>query len=109
VNGPFDRRFKCAGFPKIIIELEKAIETISNVISGKKLVCKRDKENNWYKGEQKITTEKDIGHELLLAQKTILYAASLIGERVDMGSLDCVLANQSSCYYGGELEEYLKK
>ena len=78
VSGPFDRRFKCNGYSRIVNELEKAIVII------------RDKK------------------ELLHGQQGILYAASLIGERVANGHLECVnTTGKPSCFVGADLDEYL--
>ena len=78
VRGPFDRRFKCNGYSRIVNELEKAIEII------------RDKK------------------ELLHGQQGVLFAAALIGERVANGHLECVnTTGKPSCFVGADLDEYL--
>lgn len=106
VSGPFDRRFKCNGFPRIINELAQAIEVVRKCgIGNQKFIssmssCPISKYGH--------ITEAEVVKHLLHAQNSMLYAASLIGERVASGKLECVETNgKPSCFVGADLDEWL--
>lgn len=104
VTGPFDRRFKCSGFPRAINELTSAVKILKDASTGKKEVICRN-------GEviKVPLTSKETDYRFLSAQQGILLAASLIGERLANGYLECVqTSGKPSCFVGPELEEYLK-
>lgn len=106
VSGPFDRRFKCNGFPRIVNELAQAIEVVRKCgIGNQKFIssmshCPMEKYGH--------LTEDDVRKRLLIAQNAILCAASLIGERVASGKLECIdTRGKPSCFVGADLDEYL--
>ena len=106
ISGPFDRRFKCNGFPRIVNELKQAIAIVWKCgIGNQKFIssmssCPISKYGH--------VTEAEVVKHLLYAQNSILYAASLIGERVASGKLECVeTSGKPSCFVGADLDEYL--
>ena len=107
VSGPFDRRFKCNGFPRIVNELAQAIEVVRKCgIGNQKFISSMSLCPMSKYGHQ---TEDDVRKHLLYAQNAILCAASLIGERVANGKLECIeTSGKPSCFVGAELDEYLK-
>ena len=89
--GPFDRRFFCNGFSRMNIQLQQTMNQIK---------------------QASIAKNKELGDRILLmAQNTLLYVASLIGERVANGMLECVdpIRGKPSCYNSPVLEDFLKK
>lgn len=104
VTGPFDRRFKCSGFPRAINELTSAVKILKDASTGKKeVIC--------LNGEviKVPLTSKETDGRLLRVQQGILLVASLIGEWLVNGHLECVqTSGKPSCFVGSELEEYLK-
>lgn len=106
VSGPFDRRFKCNGFPRIENELAKAIEVVRKCgIGNQKFISSM---SYCPMTESGHLTEDDVRNRLLHAQNVILHAASLIGERVANGKLECIeTSGKPSCFVGTELDEYL--
>lgn len=108
VEGPFDRRFKCNGFPRIINELESAINIVKKSgIGNQKFLNSTYPYPNTLGGEM---GEDDVVKNLLKAQQSILFAASLVSERIANGCLECVntTGKKPSCFVGENLDEYLK-
>ena len=106
ISGPFDRRFKCNGFPRIVNELKQAIDIVWKCgIGNQKFIssmsgCPISKYGH--------ITEAEVVKLLLHAQNSMLYAASLIGERVASGKLECIeTSGKPSCFVGADLDEYL--
>ena len=106
VSGPFDRRFKCNGFPRIVNELKQAIAIVWKCgIGNQKFIssmssCPISKYGH--------VTEAEVVKHLLHAQNSMLCAASLIGERVANGKLECIeTSGKPSCFVGADLDEYL--
>lgn len=106
VEGPFDRRFKCNGFPRIINELESAIDIVKKSgIGNQKFLNSTYPYPNTFDGQM---GEDDVVKSLLKAQQSILLAASLISERVANSFLECVnTTGKPSCFVGADLDEYL--
>ena len=106
VDGPFDRRFKCNGFPRIINELESAIDIVKKSgIGNQKFLNSTYPYPNTLDGQM---GEDDVVKSLLKAQQSILLAASLISERVANSFLECVnTTGKPSCFVGADLDEYL--
>lgn len=107
IEGPFDRRFKCNGFPRIINELESAIAIVKKSgIGHQKFLNSTYSYPNTLGGQ---IGEDDVVKSLLKAQQSILFAASLISERIANGCLECVnTTGKPSCFVGANLDEYLK-
>ena len=107
VDGPFDRRFKCNGFPRIINELESAIAIVKKSgIGNQKFLNSTDPYPITLDGQM---GEDDVVKSLLKAQQSILFAASLISERIANSFLECVnTTGKPSCFVGANLDEYLK-
>lgn len=107
VDGPFDRRFKCNGFPRIINELESAIAIVKKSgIGNQKFLNSTYPYPNTLDGQM---GEDDVVKSLLKAQQSILLAASLISERIANSFLECVnTTGKPSCFVGANLDEYLK-
>ena len=106
ISGPFDRRFKCNGFPRIVNELKQAIDIVWKCgIGNQKFIssmssCPISKYGH--------VTEAEVVKQLLHAQNSMLCAASLIGERVASGKLECIeTSGKPSCFVGADLDEYL--
>ena len=87
--GPFDRRFHCEGFSRFTNQIGIAAGLIAEADAAK--------------------DERTRIKFLLQAQRTMLYAAMIIGERVENGRLECVqTSGKPSCFIGAELGEYLQ-
>lgn len=106
ISGPFDRRFKCNGYPRIVNELKQAIDIVWKCgIGNQKFIssmssCPISKYGH--------VTETEVVKRLLHAQNAILCAASLIGERVANGRVECIeTSGKPSCFVGADLDEYL--
>lgn len=107
VEGPFDRRFKCNGFPRIINELESSIDIVKKSgIGHQKFLNSTYPYPNTLDGQM---GEDDVVKNLLKAQQSILFAGSLISERIANGCLECVnTTGKPSCFVGANLDEYLE-
>ena len=88
--GPFDRRFHCEGISRFTNQIGIAAGLIAEADAAK--------------------DERTRIKFLLQAQRTMLYAAMIIGERVENGRLECVqTSGKPSCFIGAELGEYLQE
>ncbi len=130
ISGPFDRRFKCNGFPRIVNELKQAIAIVWKCgIGNQKFIssmssCPISKYGHVTEAEvvkhllrkwrfsvrAEVVTEAEVVKHLLHAQNSMLCAASLIGERVANGKLECIeTSGKPSCFVGADLDEYLNQ
>ena len=102
--GPFDRRYKCNGFSRILNPIATAYQLVKNV-SGFKIERDYDQKSKTWSMKWEEALEG-----LLKAQQVLLVAASIIGERANGKPIDCVDSKEKPlCYYGGSLEDFLTK
>ena len=87
--GPFDRRFHCEGISRFTNQIGEAAGLIAEADAAK--------------------DERTRIKFLLQAQRAMLYAAMIVGERVENGRLECIqTSGKPSCFVGAELGEYLQ-
>lgn len=112
VEGPFDRRFKCAGLPRIVGELESAIRILTEAYAKSTPQNRCLEPGEVYHRElakkKKEGSASSFVTQLCVAQNSILVAAASIGELFANGCLECKeTSGKPSCFVGATLGEYL--
>ena len=99
--GPFDRRFVCFGITRIleqIIAAEQLIKENTNCLP------------EYSSSSMKYALKEKISRSFLSAQDHLLAAAHLIALHIKDTTLECEDGKERpSCFYGGSLEDFIKK